>query len=252
MDSEQKSERDLSHSGRATRGPGGMPRALRAGLTTAVLASGLGLMLWLLSFSSPASTRAVARAAAPSCPTRAAAARATLALRAAQSRYRMEARGTVIHADLRRIAGDRRLISALEAGNLPAAQLAAGEQLVNHVVQIRVLRGARVLLDANPTSFDVAGSTIGLRGANGRALGTLQITVQDVIGFNKLVHKLAGADVLVRGAAGQMRTSLPLAAAASLPSSGCSQLGARRYVVSSFQETSYTGEALTIWVLTAP
>src|ERR1019366_343103 len=211
MDSEQKSERDLSHSGRARHGPGGMPRALRAGLTTAALAGGLGLIVWLLSFSSPASTRAVARAAAPSCPTRAAAARATRALRAAQARYRMEARGTVIHADLRRIAGDRRLISALEAGNLPAAQLAAGEQLVNHVVQIRVLRGARVLLDANPTSFDVAGSTIRLRGA-----------------------------------AGQMRTSLPPAAAASLPSSGCSQLGARRYVVSSFQETSYTGEALTI------
>ena len=109
-----------------------------------------------------------------------------------------------------------------------------------------------MLLDANPTSFDVAGSTVELRGAGGSSLGTLQITVQDVIGFIKLVHKLNAADVLVRGAGGQMRTSLPAAASVSLPSSGCALVGSRQYVVGSFHETSYTGEPLTIWVLTSP
>lgn len=226
------------------------------GLSAVLIGAAIGLPLWLLSFSGPAPTRALARVAAAKaatrCPTAAAASRAANALAAAEARYRMEARGTVIHADLRQIAHDSSLTSALSAGNLRAALSAANRQLVRHVVQIRVLHGPQVLLDANPTSFDVAGSTVELRGAGGRSLGTLQITVQDVIGFIKLVHKLNAADVVVRGAAGQLRTSLPAAATASLPSSGCALVGGRRYVVSSFHETSYTGEPLTISVLTAP
>ena len=37
----------------------------------------------------------------------------------------------------------------------------------------------------------------------------------------------------------------------SLPRSGCTQVGARLYVVRSFQAVSFVGEPLTIWVLTA-
>ena len=47
-----------------------------------------------------------------------------------------------------------------------------------------------------------------LHAANGRGLGRLQITVQDLIGFIKLVRKLNHANVVVHGAAGQMKTSI--------------------------------------------
>jgi hypothetical protein len=228
-----------------------MPRSLTAILTSTMLGAAIGLPVWILSFSGPAPSRAAAVVAARGCPTAARSARARTALAAAEARYRMESRGTVIHADRRQIEHDRSLLGALSAGNLGAALSAANNQLVRHVVQIRVLRGARVLLEANPTSLDVAGSSIELQAANGSSLGQLQITLQDVIGFIKLVHKLDGADVVVRGGGGQMRTSLPAAAKVSLPSWGCTQIGSHRYVVSSFNETSYTGEPLTIWLLTA-
>jgi hypothetical protein len=177
--------------------------------------------------------------------------RADRALEKARARYLNEAQGAVIHIDLHQIAHDATLIGALSSGHLGAALVAANRQLVRHVVQIRVLQGSRVLVDANPTSFDVRGSAIDLRNSTGRSLGRLAITVQDVIGFNKLVHKLDAADALVRGAAGQLRTTLPAAAHVSLPRSGCTQIGSRTHVVRSFDETSFTGEALTIWILTA-
>jgi hypothetical protein len=147
----------------------------------------------------------------------------------------------VIHHDLRQIASDPVLLRALSAGNLKSALTEANRQLVRHVVQVSVLRGSRVLVDANPSSFDVGGSGLEMRARNGVSLGRLQITVQDVIGFIKLVHKLDAADVVVRGG-GQVRTSLPALATLSLPRSGCRQIGTQRYLVSSFEETSFRGE----------
>ena len=205
---------------------------------------------WILLSSAPAPQRSLA-AATHGCPTPSAASRAGTALGAAERRYRTEAQGKVIHADLRQIAGDPAMLAALSAGNLSAALAEANRQLVRHVVQIRVLRGSRVLVDANSTSFDVGGSGMQLVARSGKRLGQLRITVQDVIGFIKLIHKLDAADVMVRGTGGQMRTSLPAAATVPLPRSGCTQIGAHMYVVRSFNEVSFSGEPLTIWVLTA-
>jgi hypothetical protein len=206
--------------------------------------------VWILLLAGPAQPRAVASVAPRSCPA-AALSRVNQAVNAAKARYLTEAQGAVMHADLGQLAHDRTLLSALSGGHLGAALAEANRQLVNHVVRIRVQRGSRFVLDANPTSFDVAGSGTELRAANGRSLGRLQITIQDVIGFIKLVHRLNAADVVVRAAGGQVRTSLPAAANASLPQSGCSQIGPRRYAVRSFSESGFTGEALSIWVLTA-
>jgi hypothetical protein len=222
-----------------------------AGWATIGLAgAAICLPAWILLSSGPALPRA-AVGAAVRCPTSAAASRATKAFNAAKTRYLTESRGAVIHADLRQIAHDSILLAALSVGNLRSALAEANRQLVRHVVRIRVLRGSRVLVDANSTSFDVGGSGVELRAPNGRSLGRLQITVQDVIGFIKLVHKLNAADVVVRGARGQARSSLPTAARLSLPRSGCMQIGSRRYVVRSFNETSFSGEPLSIRVLTA-
>jgi hypothetical protein len=201
---------------------------------------------------SPAHTpQAVSPARAARCPTPAATSRATVALKAAVARYRTESRGKTIHADLRQIAHDSILLAALRKGDLRAALAQANRQLVRHVVRIRVLQGSRVLVDANPASFDVGGAETALYARDGRLLGQLQITVQDVIGFIKLVHKLNAADVVVRGARHEVRTSLPAAARLSLPRSGCRRIGTREYVVRTFQEAGFAGDPLTISVLTA-
>jgi hypothetical protein len=227
-----------------------MPRPLAGVLAVSLLGATIAVAGWIALFSTPAPQRALA-ATSHVCPTPAAAPRASKAFNAAWARYLTESRGMVIHADLRQIAHDSVLIGALSVGNLNSALAEANRQLVRHVVRIRVLRGAHVLVDANSTSFDVAGSGMQLNAKDGRSLGRLQITVQDVIGFIKLVHKLDVADVVVRGARGHVRTSLKAAAKLSLPLSGCTQIGTHRYVVHSFKETSFTGEPLTIWLLTA-
>jgi hypothetical protein len=166
----------------------------------------------------------------------------------AKSRYALEASGATIHADLGQIAHNTAFVKALRAGNTSLALEIANRELVRHVVRIRVLQGSHVVLDANPTSFDVNGSSLTLR-SGGRTLGQLKITVQDIIGFIKLDRRLYHIQTVVRSANGQMRTSLLAATRAPLPSSGCVQVGRRAYVVSTFPEQSFTGEPLTVWVL---
>jgi len=229
---------------------------LRAGSLGASVAVGaLGLAACGQTSSAPASSASaspqpIAQVSAGSCPSPAAAASARRAVAHARQRYALESSGTVIHADLRQIAHDSAFVEALRAGNLPLALEAANRQLVRHVVRIRVLRGSRVLVDANPTSFDVGGSSTTLRAPGGRTLGQLKITVQDIIGFIKLDRRLYHAQTIVRSANGQMRTSLLAATRVVLPSSGCVRVGRRTYVVSTFPETSFTGEALQVSLLT--
>jgi hypothetical protein len=202
----------------------------------------------------PARPSGIARVAARGCPSPAVAARARAVLRGAERRFQIESRGSTIRADLRYIAHDSVLLRALSSGDLAAARAEVGRlqdsSVVKHVTRIRVLRGSRVLLDGWPASFDVAGSERELRGGRGRSLGRLQITIQDVIGFIKLEHKHAATEVVARGARGQVRTLLPAAARKSLPAAGCTQVGARRYMVRSFKRSSFTGDPLTIWLLT--
>jgi hypothetical protein len=209
-----------------------------------------------VSSSDPTAAPEIAHATAHSCPSRAAARRADRQLRAARLRYRIEARGSVMRADLRYIAHDSVLLNALSTGNLSAARaeihILQHSQIVKHVTRIRLLRGSRVLIDGWPASFDVAGSERELRDRRGRSLGRVQITIQDIIGFIKLEHRHNATEVLVRGAGGQVRTLLSAAKEAPLPRSGCAQVGGRQYVVSSFKQKSFTGDPVTIWLLTAP
>ena len=202
----------------------------------------------------PSKTVGVGAQSARGCPSPAAAARARGVLRGAMRRFQIESRGSTIHADLRYIAHDRILLDAVSSGNLAAARAEVGRlqhsQIVKHVTRIRVLRGSRVLVDGWPSSFDVAGSERELRDRRGRSLGRVQITIQDIIGFIKLEHRHDGTEVVVQGAHGRVRTLLPAARKLSLPLSGCTRVGTRRYMVRSFKETGFIGEPLTIWLLT--
>lgn len=164
----------------------------------------------------------------------------------ARGRYRLEADGDAVHAALGRVTADPGLTRALRAGDVAGARAAALRLVLGHkhVTAIRVRRGSRVLVETRRYPFDVAGARADVPG-----LGTVEVTIQDVIGFIRLVHEFTGADVVVRAAGGQARASIAAELAARLPSAGCATVDGHPYAVRSFAETDFAGEALRIWVL---
>ena len=160
--------------------------------------------------------------------------------------YHQEAGGAVGHAAVRRIARDRTLLAALGSGDPAALRAAALRQLFNpgkHVVRLGVVRGGQTLTDVGG-AFVVAPATLALRGA------VLEASMQDVVGYVKLVHRLTGAQIVVRGDARHVESSLAAAAHTALPAAGSAAVAGRVYTVRSFREPGFAGEPLEVWILT--
>jgi hypothetical protein len=151
------------------------------------------------------------------------------------------------------VAADRALIGALRAGDLAAAAAEAGRVVRGHqhVTAIRVVRRTRVLVATDSYPFDVAGAARALHDRHGAYLATLEVTIQDVIGFIRLVHKFTGSEVVVRGSGGTSKSSLAAALGARLAAAGCASVAGRSYAVRSFTEIGFTGETLRISILRA-
>ena len=205
----------------------------------------------------PLTVLAVAAAALPGCAavqaadqdppaTAAAGVRADTLAGVARRIYQQEADGAVGHAAVRRIARDRALRAAMRHGSPSALRAAALRQLFNpgkHVVRLSVTRGGKTLTDVGGR-FVVSPAHLKVQG------DVIEASMQDVIGFVKLVHRLTGADVVVRGGPGHVESSLAGAASAALPTSGNATIAGRAYVVRSFAEVGFGGEPLDVWVLT--
>ena len=169
----------------------------------------------------------------------------------ARRTYRLEAHGPAAPASVLRISRDGALLAALRAHDRRATRAAALHQLFlphYHVVRLRVLAGSRSLVDVGGR-FVSAGAQRELRTADGRPLGRLEASIQDVIGFVKLVHRRSGAQAVVRGNHGHVATLLGPAARAKLPAAGRVRIGGRVYAVRSFRETGFAGEPLRVWIL---
>lgn len=164
--------------------------------------------------------------------------------------YRQEADGAVGHAAVKRIARDHALLAAVRAGDMPALRSAALRQLFNpgkHVVRLSIVRGTRTLTNVGG-AFVVAPAHLELHTAGGARLAKLEASMQDVVGYVKLVHRLTGADIVVRGRPGHVESSLAMTPA-TLPNSGTVTVDGRQLVVRSFHEAGYGGETLTVWIL---
>ncbi len=189
--------------------------------------------------------------ATPSAPTRGIA----TAIAVAKHIYNNEITGVRARGDMRLLASDQALLHDLSRGQLAAAQAEAFRQMTSHrtehITRVSVERGRRLLINAvwnNNGSFVVAPLAQGLD-INGRRFGTLLVSIQDVIGYVKLVHIYTGAQVAVRGASGQVRASLTAATHTRLPSSGYLTLSGRRYAAGTFHLRGWGGELLTVSVL---
>jgi hypothetical protein len=181
------------------------------------------------------------------------------AVLAAQRAYTRETKGSKLRHETLRIGADTTLLGALARGDVAGARAEAQAQLLSpanhfaHVTRISVVRGARVLVNATLNSdgtYVVAPARRELT-RRGRRVGMLLVSIQDVTGFVKLVHRRTGAEVVVRGGSGQVRASLSAAARARLPRTGEVAVAGRNYLVRSFAELGWGGEPLTVWVLVA-
>lgn len=169
-------------------------------------------------------------------------------------RYRIEAHGGIAFGTMHRVARDPVLLRTLRSGNVTALRAYVRQQYRPlwyhwHVSRVRILNGSRVLADAG-VPFVVAPVHMTLRGPGGRALGTLEVSIQDVIGFVRFMHRNYPVDIVVRGRGpAHVRTSLPAATTKRLPSHGATTIAGRRYLVRSFHETALAGEPVMVWVL---
>lgn len=175
----------------------------------------------------------------------------------AKGTYRNEVEGGKLAQQVDRIARDGVLLAALRRGDLVGAHAEAYGQLTSvanhlaHVTRIAIVRGSREVVNAtiNPNGVFVVAPGRRVLRSGGRVLGTLLVSIQDVIGYAKLVHNLTLAEVVVRGASGQVRTSPGAHAHLPLPKSGQVTIAGRKYLVRSFGEVGWGGESLTVWVL---
>jgi hypothetical protein len=220
--------------------------------------------------ATPAPTAATpAPTAAPARPSaKAPARRATTAAAASQAaiaevdrvtaigrrQYTAEVSGGKAHTLLRRVGKDPALLRALQSSDPNAVRAYVAKQFPGvwyhwHISRLRILQGSRTVVEVG-VPFVVSPSQMTLVGAGGRTLGTLQTSIQDVIGFVRLMNHVYKVDVVVRGQrAADVRSSLPAAARAQLPTSGPVTLAGRRYQVRSFHEIAWNNEPVTVWIL---
>jgi hypothetical protein len=206
--------------------------------------------------SLPAATSAQKTVPRQTATTAAAHSTSTIAhlTKVAKRRYAMEVGGGQAKGTLHRVARDKALISALQSGDQARLRSYVTGEFNRvwyhwHVSRLRVVQGSKMLVDVG-VPFVVAPSQTTLRDAHGRSLGTLQTSIQDVIGFVRYMHRNYPVDVVVRGSgAAHVRSSLPAATNANLPNSGTVTLGGTRYNVGSFTAKALGGESVRAWIL---
>jgi hypothetical protein len=240
------------------------PRRIVAGVAVLGLVSGCAAS----AATPPAPPAGVAAAAVPPAstpapttpaPTAAAAAKkpatAIDGLTAtAKHRYSVETHGGVVFGTLHRVGRDPGLRQALASGSTATVRAYVNRVFPStwyhwHVSRVRIVKGSKILVDAG-VPFVVAPAQMTLKSSTGRTLGQLQVSIQDVIGYVRYMHRNYPVDVVVRGqGAAHVRSSLPAATNAKLPSSGSVTLAGRTYQVRSFHETALGAEPVTVWIL---
>jgi hypothetical protein len=171
----------------------------------------------------------------------------------ARAAYRNQVSGPHSIDILHQVGRDPTLLRLLGSHNLRAARTYVARQFHDvwyhwHVSRMRIRQGS-TLVTENGVRFCLAASQMVLR-AGGRNVGTLQVSMQDEIGFVRLMHRRYAVQVVIRGRGpAQLRASMRAAGLAKLPARGDVSLHGRRYAVRSFHELSWNGEPVTIWIL---
>ncbi len=110
--------------------------------------------------------------------------------------YEGELRSTEVSADIAHVTGSQALLSALEAGDSAAVHSAVHAIVYTphwHIVRLRVTEAGHVLADVGGP--DVIAPVSGALSRNGKVLGRYVMSVQDDLGYRKLVTRLIGIPI---------------------------------------------------------
>jgi len=188
-------------------------------------------------------------AASPPCGAASATTVAGVDATVAQGIYAAEVHSSEVSADIAHITGSQALLSAL-ASNDEAAVYAAVHGIVYaphwHIVRLRVLKAGRVVADVGGP--DVIAPVSGALRWRGRTIGTYVMSVQDDLGYVKLVSRFIGVPVdLYRNGAFLMGTLQP---APSAVSAGASvDVGGSSYQVRLLSAGAFTSGTLRVALL---
>jgi len=137
----------------------------------------------------------------------------------ARAIYAGELRSTSVSADVAHVTGYAPLLRALASSSAPAAYAAVHAIVYTphwHIVRLRVLEAGRVVADVGGP--DVIAPVSGVLRWKGRIVGSYVMSVQDDVGYVKLVSRFIGVPIdLYRNGSFLMGTLQP---APSAPSAG--------------------------------
>lgn len=220
---------------------------LLAAGAAAGIASGLDL-----DDGSGRAPRAATASARGACGERTAATIAAVQTFVARRIYAGELRGTETRLDAARVAGYRPLLSALARGETSGVRAAVHALVYTphwHIVRLRVTRGASVLADVGgPHVLAPVGGELR---AGGRTLAHFVMSVQDDLGYVKLVTRFIGAPIdLYQSGSFVMGTLQPAPAA---PADGeRAQTGGSGYVAATVPVHAFPAGPLQAALFVAP
>jgi hypothetical protein len=178
-------------------------RLLVAALLAALLAAAAATIAFGLDLDDAGAPARTAASPTGACGARSAATTGAVESLVARRIYAEELRGAETRLDAARVAHYRPLLGALARGDAAAVR-AAVHALVYaphwHIVRLRVSAGGRVLADVGgPHVLAPVGGSLRVRG---RKLAGFVMSVQDDLGYLKLVTRFIGApvDLYQRGA----------------------------------------------------
>ena len=115
-----------------------------------------------------------------------------------------------------------------------------------HVVRLSLARGADPLVDVGGR-FVVAPAARAVPGTHG---AVVQASVQDVVGYVKLFHRLTGQAIVVHGRTGHAEARPASMLHVAMPATaGAVQVAGRPYAARTFGEVGWGDEHLRVTVL---
>src|SRR6185437_4372675 len=155
------------------------------------------------SSAAPARATTTPAASAPApCGAPAAEVLATTAGSVAERIYAAEVRSSETDSDKRQIEGYGPLLSAVQSGDHAAIQTAVHHLVYSHthIVRLRVSRGSELLFDEGGPY--ILAPIAGRLRLHGKEVGHFVFSVQDDLGYIKLVTRFIGAPLVLRTDAG--------------------------------------------------
>lgn len=193
---------------------------------------------------------AVAPVARPDCGPLAGHVLANSAGEVATRIYGGELSGSETRADRHEVESYAPLLEAVSSGNSGAIEAAVTSLVYSHthIVRLRVTKGSSVLADVGGP-YIIAPVSGSLR-LNGRTIAHYVLSVQDDLGYVKLVTRFLGAPVLLRVGSQQLPIEGTLSPGpASIPANGPVTYRRALYQAFSFGARSFPGGPLRVSLL---